>query len=157
MSAYPMVTVSGARLAEVRKELGLTQSGLGKATGLPRGRISEIELGHAVRLDTLRRYVAGLGGQVEIVARVGCLWLTVSCPPSSARGEAPEDTDGDAQPSRVSCGPGSAFDDALESPDGDAKRSRVSCGPGPALGEALEGADGDVRPGRIPKRRERLA
>jgi transcriptional regulator with XRE-family HTH domain len=111
MSAFPMVAVSGARLAECRKQLGLTQSGLGKATGLPRGRISEIELGHPVSFDTLRRYVAGLGGQVEIVARVGGLWLTVTCvvlpvdpgvaQPGSAPGEALEGADRDVRPGRV--------------------------------------------------------
>src|SRR4051794_40040832 len=101
MSAFPMVAVSGAGLAECRKQLGLTQSGLGKATGLPRGRISEIELGHPVNFDTLRRYVAGLGGQVEIVARVGGLWLTVTCRPNSAPGEALEGADRDVRPGRV--------------------------------------------------------
>lgn len=101
MSAFPMVTVSGTQLAQFRKQLGMTQSGLGKATGLPRGRISEIELGHAVSFDTLRQYVAGLGGQVEIVARIGCLWLTVTCQPSSAPGEALEGADRDVRPGRV--------------------------------------------------------
>lgn len=101
VSEFTMVAVSGARLSEFRKQLGMTQSRLAKATGLPRGRISEIEQGHAVSLDTLRQYVVGLGGQVEIGVRFGCLWLTVVCRPGSTPGEALEGADRDVRAGRV--------------------------------------------------------
>ena len=70
-----MASVTGARLADVRKQLGMTQAQLGEASSLARARISQIEHGEAVSLDVLRKYVAGLGGRVEIVARIGTVRL----------------------------------------------------------------------------------
>jgi transcriptional regulator with XRE-family HTH domain len=66
-----LATISGARLADARKQLGLTQAQLAQATGLSQARISQIENGKAVSLDVLRTYVTGLGGRVEVVARIG--------------------------------------------------------------------------------------
>jgi DNA-binding XRE family transcriptional regulator len=73
-----LATVSGAQLAEIRKQLGLTQSQLAEATGLSQARISQIENGTATSLETLRAYVAGLGGHLEIVARIGNIHLNVA-------------------------------------------------------------------------------
>jgi len=70
-----LATANGARLAEIRKSLGLTQASMATATGLPRGRISQIERGEPVSLEVLRAYVTGLGGRVEVVATFGNLWL----------------------------------------------------------------------------------
>ena len=78
MREQMLASVSGARLADIRKQLGMTQVQLGKATGLSQARISQIENGDAVSLDVLRTYVAGLGGQVEIVARIGDISLNVA-------------------------------------------------------------------------------
>jgi transcriptional regulator with XRE-family HTH domain len=66
-----LATVSGAQLAEIRKQLGLTQTQLAEAAGLSQARISQIENGSATSLETLRAYVAGLGGHLDIVARIG--------------------------------------------------------------------------------------
>ncbi|GLY08007.1 MULTISPECIES: helix-turn-helix transcriptional regulator [Actinoplanes] len=78
MREQMLASVSGARLAEIRKDLGMTQSRLGEATGLTQARISQIENGEAVSLDVLRVYVAGLGGQVDVVARIGDIRLDVA-------------------------------------------------------------------------------
>lgn len=73
-----LASVSGAQLAEIRKQLGLTQSQLAEAAGLSQARISQIENGAATSLETLRAYVAGLGGHLDIVARIGNIQLNVA-------------------------------------------------------------------------------
>jgi DNA-binding XRE family transcriptional regulator len=73
-----LATVSGAQLAEIRKQLGLTQTQLAEAAGLSQARISQIENGSATSLETLRAYVAGLGGHLDIVARIGNVHLNVA-------------------------------------------------------------------------------
>lgn len=70
--------LAGARLAELRKEQGMTQKQLAAATGLTQARISQIENGQTVGLDVMRSYITGLGGQVEIVARIGTLRLDIA-------------------------------------------------------------------------------
>jgi DNA-binding XRE family transcriptional regulator len=76
--AQMLAAVSGAQLAEIRQQTGLTQTQLAEATGLSQARISQIENGDAVNLDTLRAYVVGLGGQLDIVARIGDIELNVA-------------------------------------------------------------------------------
>jgi DNA-binding XRE family transcriptional regulator len=76
--AEMLAAVSGARLAEIRRQLGLTQAQLAAATGLSQARISQIENGRSVSLDVLRTYVGGLGGQVDVVARIGDIQLNVA-------------------------------------------------------------------------------
>ena len=78
MREQMLSSVGGAQLAEIRKQLGVTQAQLGDATGLSQARISQIEKGDAVSLETLRAYVTGLGGQVDIVARIGNIQLNVA-------------------------------------------------------------------------------
>jgi DNA-binding XRE family transcriptional regulator len=73
-----LAAVSGNQLAEIRKQLGLTQTQLAEAAGLSQARISQIEKGSATSLDTLRAYVVGLGGHLDIVARIGNIHLNVA-------------------------------------------------------------------------------
>jgi transcriptional regulator with XRE-family HTH domain len=73
-----LASVSGAQLAEIRKQLGLTQTQLAQAAGLTQARISQIENGGATTLETLRAYVAGLGGHLDIVARIGNINLHIA-------------------------------------------------------------------------------
>jgi len=73
-----LASVSGAQLADIRKQLGMTQVQLAEATGLSQARISQIESGTATSLETLRIYVAGLGGHLDIVARIGNIHLNVA-------------------------------------------------------------------------------
>ena len=78
MREQMLASVSGAQLAEIRQQLGLTQVQLAEATGLTQARISQIENGDAVSLETLRAYVVGLGGHLDIVARIGNIQLNVA-------------------------------------------------------------------------------
>ncbi|HEX6870142.1 MAG TPA: helix-turn-helix transcriptional regulator [Micromonosporaceae bacterium] len=73
-----LACVSGARLAEIRKRMGVTQVQLAEATGLSQARISQIERGERTNLETLRVYVTGLGGRVDVVARIGDIELNVA-------------------------------------------------------------------------------
>jgi DNA-binding XRE family transcriptional regulator len=73
-----LASVTGVRLAEIRRQLGLTQTQLAEAAGLSQARISQIENGDVVGLETLRAYVVGLGGRVDIVARIGDIQLNVA-------------------------------------------------------------------------------
>jgi DNA-binding XRE family transcriptional regulator len=71
-------SVSGARLAEIRKGLGMTQTRLAEAAGVSQARISQIEKGEVTSLETLRAYVAGLGGHLDIVVKIGNIHLNVA-------------------------------------------------------------------------------
>ncbi len=73
-----LAEVSGTQLAELRRQAGLTQVQLAAATGLTQARISQIEHGKDVSLDVLRAYITGVGGQVEIVARIGTTTLNIA-------------------------------------------------------------------------------
>lgn len=58
----------GQRIAEIRKEKGLTQQDLADRTGIQRNHISRIEQGrYSVGFDTLQLIAEALGGNVEIV------------------------------------------------------------------------------------------
>lgn len=59
------------RLAEMRKRRGLTQREVAEAMGVSVGRVSQIESGDISGIDVLDRYVAALGGLLEIVANFG--------------------------------------------------------------------------------------
>lgn len=73
-----LASVSGAQLAEIRKQLGMTQSQLAEAAGLSQARISQIENGEHTSLESLRAYVTGLGGHLDVVARIGNIHLNVA-------------------------------------------------------------------------------
>jgi DNA-binding XRE family transcriptional regulator len=73
-----LASVSGAQLADIRKQLGLTQTQLAEAAGLSQARISQIENGTATSLESLRAYVVGLGGHLDVVARIGNIQLNVA-------------------------------------------------------------------------------
>ena len=64
---------TGARLAEIRKSLKITQKALAKRVGVDQSNISRIELGKFSRLElnTLQKYIQALGGEVEVHARFG--------------------------------------------------------------------------------------
>ncbi len=78
MREQMLASVSGAQLAEIRQRLGLTQVQLAEAAGLSQARISQIENGDVVSLEVLRAYVVGLGGHLDVVARIGNIHLDVA-------------------------------------------------------------------------------
>jgi transcriptional regulator with XRE-family HTH domain len=61
------------RLAELRKRQHVTQTELAGRMHVAQTRVSAIERGEvdAAEVSTLRRYVAALGGNLEIVANFG--------------------------------------------------------------------------------------
>ncbi|GAB3390583.1 helix-turn-helix transcriptional regulator [Micromonospora halotolerans] len=73
-----LASVSGVQLAEIREQLGMTQTQLAEAAGLPPARISQIENGESSNLETLKAYVTGLGGHLDVVARVGDIQFDVA-------------------------------------------------------------------------------
>jgi len=61
------------RLAEIRREQGLTQTQVAKVLHISQARVSKIERGDVERseLATLQAYVEALGGHVEVIASFG--------------------------------------------------------------------------------------
>jgi len=68
------------RLAEVRRERGLTQQEVAEARGVDQSRVSRIEHGEVDRseVNTLSSYLAALGGKLRLVADFGDQTLTVA-------------------------------------------------------------------------------
>ncbi len=60
-----LATVSGHRLAEVRRTRGLTQQQVADRMGVTKGRVSQIEQGKISGQDVLARYAAALGGRLH--------------------------------------------------------------------------------------------
>jgi len=59
------------RLADLRDKKGVSQEALAAVLAVSQANVSRIEHEDDVYLSTLRRYVAALGGQLEITARFG--------------------------------------------------------------------------------------
>ncbi|MBI3958631.1 MAG: helix-turn-helix transcriptional regulator [Chloroflexi bacterium] len=57
-------------LRALREAAGLTQEELAQRVAVTQSQLSKLERREDFRLSTLRRYVAALGGQLEIVAVV---------------------------------------------------------------------------------------
>jgi DNA-binding XRE family transcriptional regulator len=58
----------GQRIAELRKEKGLTQQDIADRTGIQRNHISRIEAGkYSVGFDTLQSIAEALGGRIDII------------------------------------------------------------------------------------------
>ena len=58
-------------LRTLRQAVGLTQAELADRVAVTQSQLSKLERREDHRISTLRRYVAGLGGKLEIVAVVG--------------------------------------------------------------------------------------
>jgi predicted XRE-type DNA-binding protein len=68
-----VVRVRAHRLAELRVANGLNQTAVAERLGIAQSRVSRIERGDLdhTQLATLRAFVGALGGELEIVARIG--------------------------------------------------------------------------------------
>jgi DNA-binding XRE family transcriptional regulator len=64
-------------LKELREEASQTQAGLAAAADMSQPQISQIEKQDNHRLSTLRKYVEGLGGELEVVAVLGNKRITL--------------------------------------------------------------------------------
>lgn len=58
-------------LADLRRELGVTQVELAEAADMTQGQISSLEHRSDHLISTLRRCVRAMGGDIEVVAVVG--------------------------------------------------------------------------------------
>lgn len=58
-------------LADLRRELGITQVKLASAADLALSQVSALENGADHLLSTLRRSIRALGGELEVIAVVG--------------------------------------------------------------------------------------
>ncbi|SDT76639.1 Helix-turn-helix [Actinoplanes derwentensis] len=63
--------LDGYRLAERRKQVGLTQMDVAERMGVTKGRVSQIERGDVSTVEVLARYVEALGGYLQISAVFG--------------------------------------------------------------------------------------
>ena len=57
-------------LAEIRKEVGLTQEDLAKTIGVKQSSLSKLESQDDMQISTLQRLITGLGGQLELIAHM---------------------------------------------------------------------------------------
>jgi transcriptional regulator with XRE-family HTH domain len=73
-----MARQSGQRLAEERKQRGLTQAQLAETMGVTPGRVSQIERGELSTIEAIARYVQALGGRLDLVANFADHTLTVT-------------------------------------------------------------------------------
>jgi DNA-binding XRE family transcriptional regulator len=60
-----LATVIGHRLAELRKQRGLTQQQVADRMGVTKGRVSQIEQGKVSGQDVLARFAVALGGRLH--------------------------------------------------------------------------------------------
>lgn len=68
VARYKRMMELDMRLAELRELRGASQATLAEALAVSQPNISRIEREDDIRLSTLERYVAALGGQIEIRA-----------------------------------------------------------------------------------------
>lgn len=68
-----LAEVRAARLAEVRRRHELSQTQVAARMGVSQARVSAIEKGEltATELGTISKYIAALGGRLQIVADFG--------------------------------------------------------------------------------------
>jgi DNA-binding XRE family transcriptional regulator len=60
--------MESTRLAEVRRRRGFSQVHLSKLLGISQSDLSKLERRRDMRLSTMRKYVAALGGRLRLVA-----------------------------------------------------------------------------------------
>jgi transcriptional regulator with XRE-family HTH domain len=56
------------QLYELRKQSGMSQEAVAASLGVSQKRVSEIEHSGNLEFETLRRYIAALGGEIEVRA-----------------------------------------------------------------------------------------
>jgi transcriptional regulator with XRE-family HTH domain len=59
------------RLARLREQAGLTQTAVARILGISQSRVSKLERAEDLNISTLERYVAALGGELHVDARIG--------------------------------------------------------------------------------------
>ena len=65
-------------LAEIRKEVGLTQEDMAKTIGVKQSSLSKLESQDDMQISTLQRLITGLGGQLELIAHMSAGDIKIS-------------------------------------------------------------------------------
>ena len=65
-------------LAEIRKEVGLTQQHLSDALGIKQPSLSKLESQEDMQISTLQKIIQALGGQLELIAHMPCGDIRIS-------------------------------------------------------------------------------
>lgn len=76
-------------LRGIREGVGLKQIEVAESSGIDQGDVSRLEARSDFddcQVGTLRRYVAALGGELEIVATFGNKKITITIPPADKDG-----------------------------------------------------------------------
>jgi transcriptional regulator with XRE-family HTH domain len=68
VASYRQLMDAELRLAEARRRRGVSQAVIAEALEVSQPNVSRIEQQHDVYLSTLARYVAALGGHLEVTA-----------------------------------------------------------------------------------------
>jgi len=68
IASYRRLLAADMRLAELRRKRGISQTQIAEALAVTQPNISRIEQEDDVYLSTLARYVAALGGHLEVLA-----------------------------------------------------------------------------------------
>ncbi|HVK25280.1 MAG TPA: helix-turn-helix domain-containing protein [Actinokineospora sp.] len=74
--------VLGLRLAQLRKDAGISQGEIAERMGVSQARVSQLENGEIgqMEIDTLSRYINALGGTLKLVADFEDHGITVTAP-----------------------------------------------------------------------------
>ena len=89
VATYKRLMDAELRLAEVRRRRGLSQAAIAEALEVSQPNVSRIEQEDDVYLSTLARYVAALGGHLEVLAVFPEETITVLREPDAGGGSAP--------------------------------------------------------------------
>lgn len=71
IEAETAAILAANRLARLRERAGLTQTDVARILGITQSRVSRLERAEDLNLSTLERYVAALGGELHVDARIG--------------------------------------------------------------------------------------
>lgn len=71
IEAETAAILTANRLARLRERAGLTQTDVARILGITQSRVSRLERAEDLNLSTLERYVAALGGELRVDARIG--------------------------------------------------------------------------------------
>lgn len=105
-----------AMLAELRRELDLTQAVLADRLEVSQENVSQIERAHTdVRLSTLERYIEALGGRLELRAGFGELSVALDLGKTGARRKRPSQSSARNAPGTVKSSRTSNVSDGLTS------------------------------------------
>ena len=78
------IHIDARRLADRRRNLGLTQAQVADRMGVTKSRVSQIERGEVSTVDVIARYVQSIGGQLQISAVFGSELLILQSAGTSA-------------------------------------------------------------------------